>query len=105
MTWKPSEEHDREIRRWMKSKGWEVTRTNYDFDRRIYAWRHDQPGGKSPTLRISRRVLEDYPAFVVVHHLEQLKVAKAMRARPEAQLVLLQNGSKVALEEAMRQQS
>src|SRR5215204_1489960 len=33
MTWKPSEDHDREIRRWMKAKGWEVNRINYDSDR------------------------------------------------------------------------
>ena len=33
VNWKPSDEHDREIRQWMKAKGWEVTRTNYDSDR------------------------------------------------------------------------
>jgi len=88
MTWKPSEDHDREIRRWMKAKGWEVTRTNYDAEREIYAWRHELPGGKSPTLRIARYVLEHYPAFVVLYHLDQLKVAQAIRARPTARLVL-----------------
>ena len=30
MTWKPSEDHDREIRRWMTGKESEVTRTHYD---------------------------------------------------------------------------
>jgi hypothetical protein len=54
MPWQPSGEHDKEIRRWMKSKGWEVTRTIYDSDWGIYAWRHDVRGGPSPTLRISR---------------------------------------------------
>lgn len=53
------------------------------------------PGRK----RISRQVLEDYPAFVVVHHLDELKVAQAMRARPEARLVVVQKGSTVVLEE------
>ena len=39
MTWQPSEDMDREIRRWMKAKGWEVNcRPEYDFDREIYAW-------------------------------------------------------------------
>ena len=99
MTWKPSEDHDREIRRWMKGKGWEVNRTNYDADRGIYAWRHELRGGKSPTLRISRRVLEDYPAFVVVHHLDELKVAPAMRTQPDARLVVVQEGSTVRLRE------
>jgi hypothetical protein len=32
--------------------------------------------------------LEDYPAFAVVYHLDQLKVGQAMRARPEAHLVV-----------------
>jgi hypothetical protein len=52
MSWRPSEDHDQEIRR-LGSKGWEVTRTNYDFDREIYASRHDMPGRKLPTLRIT----------------------------------------------------
>ena len=65
---------------------------------KVYAWRHDLPGGKSPTLRISRKVLEDYPAFIVVHYLDELKVARAIRARPEARLVVVQNGSRVTLD-------
>lgn len=72
MTWKPSADIDEEVRSWMKAKGWEVTRTNYDSERGIYAWRQDVRGGSSPTLRISRRVLEDYPAFVVLYHLDNL---------------------------------
>jgi hypothetical protein len=98
--WKPSEEHDKEIRRWMKSIGWEVTRTNYDPDRQVYAWRHDVRNGFSPTLRISRQVIESYPAFALLYHLDELKVARAMRARPEARLVVVQKGLTVALDEA-----
>src|SRR6476659_20298 len=63
MTWKPSDDVDREVRNWMKAKGWEVTRVNYDPERKVYAWRHDVRRGSSPTLRISRQVLESYPAF------------------------------------------
>jgi hypothetical protein len=96
MTWKPSDQHDKQIRRWMESKGWEVTRTNYDPGQQIYAWRHDVRGGPSPTLRISRQVLESYPAFVLLYHLDELKVARAMRAQPEARLVVVQNDSKVS---------
>jgi hypothetical protein len=99
MTWKPIEDHDKEIRQPMGARGWEVTRTNYDADREIYAWRHELRGGKSPTLRISRRVLESYPAFVLLYHLDQLKVARAMRAQPEARLVVVQTGSTVVLGE------
>jgi hypothetical protein len=54
MQWQSSEEY-KEIRRWMKLKGWEVSRVNYDPDREVYAWRHDTRGGLSPTLRISRQ--------------------------------------------------
>lgn len=86
MTWKPSEETDREVRGWLKAKGWQVSRTSYDAEREVYAWRHDVRGGPSPTLRFSRQVLEDCPAFVVLHYLDQLKVAQAIRARPGGQL-------------------
>ena len=100
ITWKPAEDTDRAVRTWMKAKGWEVTGTNYDIGREIYAWRHELPAGNSPTLRISRRVLEDYPAFMVLHHLDELKVAQAIRARPEARLVMVQKGLTVTLDES-----
>ena len=102
MSWKPSADIDEEVRGWMKAKGWEVTGAEYDFDRKVYAWRHEVRVGKSPTLRISRKVLEDYPAFAVLYHLDTLNVAAAIRARPEAQYVLVQNGLTVSLEEAVR---
>jgi hypothetical protein len=54
----------------MKAKGWDVSRVNYDNEREIYAWRHDVRGVPSLTLRISRQVLEGYPAFVVLYHLD-----------------------------------
>jgi hypothetical protein len=82
MTWKPLEDIDREIHQWMKAKGWEVTRTNYDADREIYAWRHDVRGGPPSTVRIARYVFETYPAFVVLYHLDQLKAAQVIRVRP-----------------------
>ena len=100
MTWKPTEDIDREVRAWMEAKGWEVTPVNYDAERKVYAWRHDVRGGPSPTLRISRSVLEGYPAFVVRYHLDELKVAQAMRGKPEARLVVVQNGPRVTLEES-----
>ena len=43
-TWKPSAEVDQSVREWMKARGWKVTRTNYDPDRKVYAWRHDLRG-------------------------------------------------------------
>jgi hypothetical protein len=104
-SWKPSVDHDREIRRWMASKGWEVSRSSYDFDREICAWRHDVKGSPSPTLRISRRVLETYPGFIVVHHLDELKDAKHMRARPEAEFVVVQDGGTVTVKEVRKDSS
>jgi hypothetical protein len=56
----------------MKARGWDVSRVNYDFERQVYAWRHDVRGGRSPGLRIPRQVLESYPAFAVLHHLDEL---------------------------------
>jgi hypothetical protein len=100
MTWKPTDDIDREVRSWMKAKGWEVTRTNYDADREVYAWRHDVRGGPSPTLRISRQVLEQYPAFVVLYHLlDTLNAASAIQAHPGARPVVLEKGTKVVLEQ------
>lgn len=75
----------------MKARGWEVNRPlEYDSDREVSAWRHEVRGGHSPTLRISRKVLEDYPAFAVLYHLDTLKVAAAIRTRPAARLVVVQ---------------
>jgi hypothetical protein len=57
-----------------------VTSTDYNFDREIYAWRHDLRSGPSPTLRFSQGVLEDYPAFALVEILDQLGVANSESA-------------------------
>jgi hypothetical protein len=81
--WKPSEEHDKEIRRCTKSKGWEVTRTNYDSERDAESRTSYVRGGPSPTLRISRQVIESYPAFALLYHLDELKVVRAMGVTPK----------------------
>jgi hypothetical protein len=104
MTWSPSEGMDEAVRDWMKSKGWEVTKVNYDFDREIYAWRHELRSGPSPTLRISRGVLEDYPPFAVLEHLDRLDVAAALRRSPNIRFAVVQNGTTVTLEEATSSQ-
>ena len=100
MSWQPTDDIDGEIRRWMKAKGWEVN-CPPEYDREIYAWRHKVPGRPSHTLRISQKVLEDYPPFAVLEHLDRLNVATAIRVRPYARYVMLQNGSRVTLEEAV----
>jgi hypothetical protein len=45
--------------------------------------------------------LEAYPTFIMVHHLEELKVARRMQARSGAHLTVVQRGSRVALEEGL----
>jgi CheY-like chemotaxis protein len=99
ISWKPREDADRAVRAWMKSKNWEVSSTNYDPEREVYAWRHDVRGGPSFTLRIAQQVLEGYPAFLVRYHLDQLNVAQGIRSQPEAHLVVVQRGSTVVLAE------
>ena len=101
VSWKPADITDREIRHWMKSKGWEVTGAEYDFTRKIYTWSaRSLRSGHLPSLRISQRILEDFPAFAVLEHLDRLNVVDAIRRRPDTQYVLAQNGGTVALEEA-----
>ena len=90
---------DEQVRGWMRAKRWEVTATDYNFEQEIYSWRHQQPGGKSPTLRIARNVLEHNPAFVILYHLDRLNVARAMRTNPAARLVVAQEGTAITLNE------
>jgi hypothetical protein len=52
-----------------------------------------------PTLRAdTTEVIESYPAFVLLYHLDELKVVKAMRAQPNSRLVVVQKGSTVVLD-------
>jgi hypothetical protein len=99
MTWNLSAYIDDQVRTWMKERGWEVSRTDYDFGSKVYSWRHSAPGGKSLTLRITGQVLDEYPAFAVLYYLDILRVAAAMRRNPRACLVVRQRGSAVVLEE------
>jgi len=55
-----------------------------------HVWRHELRFGSSPTLWVSRKILENYPAF---------KVAREIRRHPAVRLVVVENGWKVTLEE------
>lgn len=44
--------------------------------------------GHSPTVRISQKVLEDYPGFAVLELLDRLQVAAVIRRQPDIQYVL-----------------
>jgi hypothetical protein len=92
-----SSDVDEQIRAWMEARGWKVTAVNYDAGREVYAWRHDQRGGNSPTLRITRAVLEDYPAFALMEHIARLRVADAIRREPGATFLVAEQGDKVVL--------
>ena len=101
MTWQRFEHTDPEIRRWIKTQGWELLgRSEYDAGTKIHTWRFKLRGGKSSSLGISRQILEDYPAFIVLYHLDTLNAAAAIRAKPGAGFVLVQKGQTVTLEES-----
>lgn len=100
MSWEPTKDVDTEVRQWMKAKGWQVTGTEYDFERKIYTWKAlSIRSGHSPTISISQQVLVDFPAFAILEHLYRLNVADAIRRRPDAVYVVVQNGLEVTLEE------
>ena len=100
MNWKPSADIDENVRQWMRAKGWEVNcRPEYDSGREVYAWRHEVTSDNSPTLRVSRGVLERYPARAILELLDRLRVAAALQACPDCVLVVVQNGLRVTLEE------
>lgn len=100
MNWKPAEDIDRDIRGWMRTKGWAIGGAEYDHERKIYSWEHKAAGRPTIILRISRQVLESYPGFAVLEFLDRLNVATTIRARPEARYVMVQSGSRVTMEEA-----
>jgi hypothetical protein len=102
MNWKPPPDTDEEVRLWMKSKGWDVTGTEYDHERQTYTWRaRSVRSGHSPAISISRQVLVDFPAFAILEHLHRLNVADAVRRRPDARYVVVQNGLTVTLLELL----
>jgi hypothetical protein len=98
MTWKPTVDMDTEIRRWMKAKGWEVNHRPEHDEGDVYTWRHEFSPRSSYTLRITRQVLDGFPAFAVLYHLDVLKVAAAIRARPDVRYVLVLKDGCVTLE-------
>jgi hypothetical protein len=75
------------------------SRPEYDPRKRVYAWFHQPLRGSPLVLQISREVLEDYPAFAILHHLDNLGVDTAIRTHPGARLVVLQKRTQVVLEE------
>jgi hypothetical protein len=99
MPWVLPVEKDEAIQKWMKAKGLEVTAKDYDAVKRVYAWLHERPRGKPLILQITKVVLDDNPAFIVLEYLDRLQVAQAIKANPDIRFVLSQEGSGVVLAE------
>jgi hypothetical protein len=92
--WAPSAVMDTKIREWMKAQGYAVNSTRYYSDEEVYAWRHQEQEG-SPTLWITRGVIEQYDPADLVAHLDRLKVASRMRSKPKARFVVVERDSEV----------
>jgi hypothetical protein len=92
VTWKPVAETDTEVRHWMsrragKSRGRVRFRAaNLHLEGAIAVER------SLADPQHLRQVLTDIPAFAILEHLDRLKVADAIRRRPGASYVLLQDG-------------
>ena len=95
---KPTEDVDREVRSWMRVRGWDVSRTNYDPDREVYAWRHDCAVVHDPLSESPERS-RDLLRLCAVYHLDELKVARAVPAHPDSRLVVVRKGLTVTLDE------
>ena len=98
MTWLPHEESDSAVRGWMETQGWPVTATDRDFDRQIYAWRHDV-SGECYTLRITRRVIEDTEPSALVGVLNFWKVAEKLREQADAYTLVRSSPTGVVVEQ------
>jgi len=66
-------EHDAAVSSWFETNGWPITIRHYDFDRAVFAWRHEALGIER-TLRATMAVLEDWPGGRCLKH-----VARNMR--------------------------
>jgi hypothetical protein len=95
--WKLPADFDAKIREWMTNQGWTANSTRDYFDEEVYAWRHDTSSGSSPTLWISRRVIEDYPVSQVIEHLGRLGVADRMRSHPKARFLVTQEAGQIVV--------
>ncbi|MDQ3136459.1 MAG: hypothetical protein M3Q93_02600 [Gemmatimonadota bacterium] len=93
-SWTPPAEMDAKVREWMKAQGYSVNSTRYYFDDEVYAWRHEEQLG-SPTLWITRSVLEHCAPTDLAAHLDRLHVAARMRSKPKARFVVVERDSEI----------
>jgi hypothetical protein len=86
---------DAAIRDWMREHGWKVNSTRYYFDEEVYAWRHEEEAGSSPTLWIARTVLENQAPFALVSELERLAIGDRIRFAPKARFLIVEEDGQI----------
>ena len=95
--WKPPAEFDEKIRAWMTAQGWTANSTRDYFDEEVYAWRQDTSSGSSPTLWITRSVIEKHKASHVIRELDRLDVAERMRSNPKSRFMVTQEAGQIVI--------
>lgn len=79
--------HDRAAAAWLEDLGWPVTARHYDFDRDVFAWRHDA-AGMTRTLRITRAAVEDNAPHILIAWLKTSRIDDAMAGAPDRHLIV-----------------
>ncbi len=87
---------DSAVRAWFNGLGWPVTMTHHDFDRDVFAWRHERPGTER-TLRITQSVLEDVPPHLIAAMLDGLQAAERLNSHPQAYTIIMRENGEIIL--------
>jgi hypothetical protein len=80
-------EHDALVSRWFLNNNWPVTLRHFDPDREVLAWRHDG-GDQIRTVRVTKSVIEDYPADKVLALFNATRLSEVLVAHPTKYVVL-----------------
>lgn len=80
-------EHDASVSRWLLANNWPVTARHFDPDREVFAWRHDG-GDQTRTVRVTKSVMEDYPANKVLALFDATRLSEVLVAHPKKYVVL-----------------
>lgn len=83
----PIPEVDAAIADWFGRQGWPVTFRHWDFDRDVFAWRHESLL-VSRTLRMSRNTAEDWDTGLILTFLDEAKIAAQLSAHPDKYLLV-----------------
>jgi hypothetical protein len=80
-------EHDALVSGWFLTNNWPVTMRHFDPDREVLAWRHDGID-QIRTVRVTKSVLEDYPADKVLALFVATRLNEVLVAHPKKYVVL-----------------